>query len=147
MQRRGALPEALVFGGAFWLIGVPAVAFPFLYLAWPLVLAFGGCDAGCPWLEDRGRVSGLVVLVILGAFLALTGLLTLARRRPAIGYPLVGAIGVAILVLALGFAIVQREPLLLPVVLSWPGWSGIAFVTAARRARQPAGPTPVWRPW
>jgi hypothetical protein len=54
---------------------------------------------------------------------------------------------VAVLALALGFVILQREPLLLPVVLSWPGWSGIAFITAARRARQPAGPTPVWRPW
>jgi hypothetical protein len=35
-QRRGTRPEALVFGGAFWLVGVPAVALPFIYLLAPL---------------------------------------------------------------------------------------------------------------
>jgi len=146
VRRRGARPEALVFGGTFWLVGVPAVALPFLYLAWPLALTLGGCGSGCSLLDERSRWSAIVGLMLVATFVALTALFVVARRRPSIGYPLFGAIGVAILVLAFGFAILEREPLLLPIVLSWPGWSGIAFVTAAHRARQPAGPAPAWRP-
>jgi hypothetical protein len=147
LRRRGARPEALLFGGTFWLVGVPAVAFPFVYAAWPVVAQLAGCGPGCSGLDDRARWSLVVTIVLTGTFLALIALFVLARRRPTIGYPLFAAIGVAILGLAFAFAIAEGQLLLLPIVLSWPGWSGIAFVTAAHRARQPAGPTPVWRPW
>ncbi|HEX5012526.1 MAG TPA: hypothetical protein VFV72_00095 [Candidatus Limnocylindrales bacterium] len=147
MQRRGARPEALLFGGTFWLVGVPAVAFPFAYAAWPFFARLGGCAAGCSWLAERSRWSLVATIAIAGTFLALTALFAFARRRPSAGYPLFAAIGVVILGASLGIVVIERQPLLLPVVLSWPGWSGIAFITAARRARQPAGPTPVWRPW
>jgi hypothetical protein len=147
VQRRGARPEALLAGGTFWLVGVPAVAFPFVFAAWPFVLKLGGCNAGCAPFDESSRAAVLVAAVLLGAFAALVGLFIFTRRRPAIGYPLFATVGVAILMGAFAFAVAEGQLLLIPIVLSWPGWTGIAFVTAAHRARQPAGPTPVWRPW
>src|SRR6187455_3627720 len=98
LRRRGARPEALLFGGTFWLVGVPAVAFPFAYAVWPLVARLAGCGPDCSGLDDRARWSLVVTILLTGTFLALTGLFVLARRRPSLGYPLFAAIGVAILV-------------------------------------------------
>jgi hypothetical protein len=143
LQRRGARPEALVFGGAFWLVGVPAVALPFIYLLAPLGFMFGDCLSGC---ESVNRVAALGAIrtellwfawALAATFLGLVGLLYVAHRRPSVGYPLIGGLGAAILIVAFGFAILQGEPLLVLIVLSWPGWSGIAFVTAAMRSRRP----------
>ena len=142
MRRRGSPPEFLAFGGIFWLVAVPALWLIVLVVLSPLRM-FGDCqESSCP-TKLEGFPSavippaiGLIVVAVL-----LLVLLHVARLRPRVGYPILGAIGAGILVIPLAGFVFSREPALLVILAGWPGWSGIAFVVAAVRARRVVKPT------
>jgi len=138
MRVRGAPPDLVVAGGILWLIAVPSFGLAAVAVMLPLA-NFGDCfRPDCP--ATRHLASPLdVIPAAIGLGSILVGLLILfeiAGRRPRFGYALFGAVGAGILLLVLAGAAVTRDPIVVVLLAGWPGWSGIAFVNAAWRARQ-----------
>jgi hypothetical protein len=135
VRRRGASPEFLTFGGIFWLVAVPAFGLIWMAILWPMRM-FGDCfHAACSTKGDALPYELIPPAVGLFAILVvLLGLLQVARRRPQVGFPIFGAIGVVILLSVCAGVAISGQPVLLLLLAAWPGWSGIAFTNAAWRA-------------
>lgn len=142
MRRRGSPPEFLALGGIFWLVAVPAFWLVVIVVLSPLRM-FGDCqELSCP-TKLEGFPSAVIpsAIGLIVVSVALVALLQVARLRPRVGYPILGAIGAGILFVPLAGFAVSREPALLIILAGWPGWSGIAFVVAALRAGRVVNPT------